>query len=419
MQAENRVIIVFESPDDVVNLQPLTLTRPVFLLKVGPRTILEEIEAAVGAPRALYTRAYLAEHVQSLTGIPVNPKGLYKNVLVVNASYLPQQGVACGNDEAYFHRGKLVYACLRELSVGDPLSLAETVEKVAAGLGRQELSNALTVGRLWDLPKLPHVTIPREAARLTWASAPPHGVNVIGELSRLLLHPESRVIPPVTVDTTKGPVIVEARAVVGPFTYIEGPAYIGSETRVRASTVIRAGSSIGEACRVGGEVSESIMHGYSNKAHDGFLGNSYVGEWVNIAAGAITGNLRNDYGEIVVYTPRGPTKTGETKVGSFIGDHARVSIGTMLNAGTIVGVAANVVAPEMAPKYIPSFTRFHRMKLEEIPLKEALSAIDRMMGRRGRKLTSGEVAILRHVYEATAEERSYYAKFYSDRYGRR
>ncbi|QOJ79334.1 hypothetical protein IG193_02400 [Infirmifilum lucidum] len=416
-EGRERTLVVFESPEDAANLEPLTLTRPVFLLKAGPRTVLEEIKLTLGTPSVLYTRPYLAELVFRQTGIPVNLKGRLRNVIAVNASYIPLGGVECGFGEAYFYRGKLVYACIRELVIDEPSNAAEVVAEASTRLGAQELKEALTVIRLWDLPRLAHATIPREAKRLPWTPATPSGVSLVGEPSRLYVHPESRVIPPVTVDTSKGPVIIEAGAVVGSFTYIEGPAYIGAGTTVRASTVIRAGTSIGEKCRIGGEVSESIVHGHSNKAHDGFLGDSYVGEWVNIAAGAITGNLRNDYGEIVLYTLKGSIRTGEIKVGSFIGDHARVSIGTMLNAGTIIGVASNVIAPEMAPKYIPSFTRFYRRRLEEIPLDEALAAINRMMERRGRKLSQEEIAVLRHIHESTAEERKYYMKFYAERYG--
>lgn len=411
-----RKVVVYEPLEVAENLKPLTLTRPVFLLKVGPRTILEEVSAVLGPPSALYTRGYLAGLTSKSTGVPVNPRHRWRDAVVVSGAFVPLLGeLECGRGEVFTYGGKVAYACLEELAVEDSARFEESVLSLAEKLGQQELKKAFFADKLWVLPKLPLHTIPAEARRLAWKPLKPEGVVVAGDSSQLYVHPGSRIIPPVTVNTEKGPVIVESGAVVGPFTYIEGPAYIGPSTTVRAGTVIRRGTSVGELCRIGGEISESIVHGRSNKAHDGFLGDSYVGEWVNIAAGAITGNLRNDYGEVKLYTPKGPVSTGETKVGSFIGDHSRVSIGTMLNAGTIIGVATSVIAPEMAPKYIPSFTRYYKARLEDVAFEEALAAISRMMGRRGASLSEEEIGALRYIYEATAEEREFYKKFYSER----
>ena len=143
---------------------------------------------------------------------------------------------------------------------------------------------------------------------------------------------------------------------VQPFTRVEGPCYIGSETQLFRAN-IRGSVSIGPNCRIGGEVEATIMQGFSNKYHEGFLGHAYIGEWVNL--GAITSNsdLRNDYGEVHVPLQGDPVPTGQAKVGCFIGDHTRTGMGSMLNTGTAIGVMCNVLpAGLLLPKHVPSFT---------------------------------------------------------------
>ena len=149
---------------------------------------------------------------------------------------------------------------------------------------------------------------------------------------------------------------VEADVGVQPFTRIEGPCFVGRDTQLFRAN-LRGGVTLGPNCRIGGEVEEAIVHGHSNKYHEGFLGHAYVGEWVNL--GAITSNsdLRNDYGEVAVPLQGDPIPTGQAKVGCFIGDHTRTGMGSMLNTGTAIGVMCNVLpAGPLLPKHVPSFS---------------------------------------------------------------
>ncbi len=160
---------------------------------------------------------------------------------------------------------------------------------------------------------------------------------LVGPADRLFIHETARVDPYTVFDTTNGPISIAAGAWVQPFTRIEGPSSIGRETQLFRAN-LRGGVTIGPNCRIGGEVEASIVHGFSNKYHEGFLGHAYVGEWVNL--GAITSNsdLRNDYGEVYVPLGGDPVGTGQAKVGCFIGDHTRTGLGSMLNTGTAIGV---------------------------------------------------------------------------------
>ena len=149
----------------------------------------------------------------------------------------------------------------------------------------------------------------------------------------------------VVIDAEHGPVYIDEGAEIHPFTRIEGPCYVGKKS-ILLGAKCREGNSIGPMCRVGGEVEESIIHGYSNKYHDGFLGHAYVGEWVNLGALTTNSDLKNDYSSVsVMLDGHTPIDTGSTKVGSLIGDHTKTSIGTLLNTGAYVGA----MAPDRRP----------------------------------------------------------------------
>jgi len=174
-----------------------------------------------------------------------------------------------------------------------------------------------------------------------------HGVveqpNAIrGSAQDVYVAPGALVHPMVVLDAAEGPIYIDEGAQIHPYTRIEGPSYIGKKT-ILLGAKCREGNTIGPVCRVGGEVEESIIHGYSNKYHDGFLGHAYVGEWVNLGALTTNSDLKNDYSHVEVTLEDGrPVNTGSTKVGSLIGDHTKTSIGTLLNTGANVGAMAVV-----------------------------------------------------------------------------
>jgi UDP-N-acetylglucosamine diphosphorylase/glucosamine-1-phosphate N-acetyltransferase len=228
----------------------------------------------------------------------------------------------------------------------------------------------------------------------------------VGPAGRLFIHETARIDPYTVFDTTNGPITIEAGAVVQPFTRVEGPCYVGRDTQLFRAN-LRGGVTLGPGCRIGGEVESSIVHGHSNKYHEGFLGHAYVGEWVNL--GAITSNsdLRNDYGTVSVPLMGDPVDTGQTKVGCFIGDHSRTGMGSMLNTGTSVGVMCNVLpAGLLLPKHVPSFAAVLHGRVAAGPPLEQLFATARVVkGRRGQAFTSLEEQLYLGLYEQTRLER--------------
>jgi UDP-N-acetylglucosamine diphosphorylase / glucose-1-phosphate thymidylyltransferase / UDP-N-acetylgalactosamine diphosphorylase / glucosamine-1-phosphate N-acetyltransferase / galactosamine-1-phosphate N-acetyltransferase len=211
----------------------------------------------------------------------------------------------------------------------------------------------------------------------------------------------------VVLDAEHGPIYIDEGAEIHPFTRIEGPCYVGPGT-ILLGAKCREGNSFGPMCRVGGEVEESIVQGFSNKYHDGFLGHAYVGEWVNLGAGTTNSDLKNDYSDVSVSLDGHTSiRTGSTKVGALIGDHAKTSIGTLFNTGACVGAMTLLVSSgRLLPKFIPSFTWYLEDSISHGTGKERLFATAaKAMSRRKRLWTADDEALWNHVYELTAPER--------------
>ncbi|HZT82554.1 MAG TPA: hypothetical protein VFA26_20160, partial [Gemmataceae bacterium] len=259
---------------------------------------------------------------------------------------------------------------------------------------------------LWEL-----VGHNAEQLRLDYQACPgPRGARpalaVVGPAELLLIDPTAQIDPMVVADTTHGPVVIDREAVVTAFSRLEGPCYVGPATHVLGAK-IRAGTTLGPNCRVGGEVEASILQGFSNKYHDGFLGHSYVGEWVNLGAGTNNSDLRNDYGEVTVTVDGRPVPTGRTKVGCFLGDHTKTGLGTLLNTGTSVGVFCNLLpSGGLLPKHVPSFLNWWNGAVaDNADLPRLLRTAGEVMRRRGCALTEVQAALYRQLFEQSAAAR--------------
>jgi UDP-N-acetylglucosamine diphosphorylase/glucosamine-1-phosphate N-acetyltransferase len=180
----------------------------------------------------------------------------------------------------------------------------------------------------------------------------PEGSIVLGDPADVICLRAS-VEPGVVFDVRHGPVVIEEGAEVLSGTRLEGPIYVGSGTRVYGGYIRRC--VFGPECRIRGELASTVFLGYGNKAHDGFIGHSVVGHWVNLGAGTTTSNLKNTYGPVRLEVGGTRIETGRSNLGTLFGDHAKTAIGTMLATGTVVGAGANVFGTPNPPKYIPAF----------------------------------------------------------------
>jgi UDP-N-acetylglucosamine diphosphorylase/glucosamine-1-phosphate N-acetyltransferase len=200
--------------------------------------------------------------------------------------------------------------------------------------------------------------------------------------------------PGAVLDAESGPIHIEADAVIGANAVVEGPCFVGPGSLVRPTTLLRGGTSIGPVCKVGGEIEASIFHGHANKQHDGFVGHSYIGPWVNLGAGTVTSDLKNTYGAIRVFLNGVGVESGQQFLGSIIADHAKTGIGTILPTGCVIGVASNVFTQAAVPRFVPSFAWLTEAGLTNYRFEKAIVIARTVMARRDVHLGEADVRLL-------------------------
>jgi UDP-N-acetylglucosamine diphosphorylase/glucosamine-1-phosphate N-acetyltransferase len=260
------------------------------------------------------------------------------------------------------------------------------------------------VEHVWALMSGNADRVARDLADADHAALPPD-VHHIGD-GPVSVGEGVEIAPGVVLDTRHGPIRLDDDVTVQPFTRLAGPAYVGPGSTLLGGPFEAV--SIGPVCKVHGEIEASVILGYSNKAHDGFLGHAYLGMWVNLGALTTNSDLKNNYGTVRVWTPGGDVDTGSRKIGCFLGDHVKTAIGTLFNTGTVVGTGANVFpvpdagdgrpSPAMPPKYLPPFA-WGRADTA-YGLDRFLDTARTVMGRRDVELTESQRDMLTRVWEA-------------------
>jgi len=350
-------VILFD--DGRGELAPLTDLRPAFDVRVGALTVAERVAMDTAVTlAALVCPEPLAAITRERHAVPVNPARFPAGpCLLVNSRWAAFDPSAASNldpDEAAVSTstGELLFAhanpaLLQRLMLGD----CSELRTVPWGVEQNEAAFSL-MQRPWHARRSRDAAIAVDlgiaAARFTPMSGLPVGVVCVagwfgGEVTAkggrgVFIHPSARVYPTTLLDHESGPIVIDDHAVIRPGAIITGPAYIGPHSTILDRAVIRGNTAIGPHCKVAGEISGTVFQGYSNKAHDGFLGDSWVGEWVNLGAGTTNSNLLNTYSEIICRaTPDGPNeRTGETFLGAIIGDHVKTAICTRLMTGAIL-----------------------------------------------------------------------------------
>jgi UDP-N-acetylglucosamine diphosphorylase/glucosamine-1-phosphate N-acetyltransferase len=205
------------------------------------------------------------------------------------------------------------------------------------------------------------------------------------------------------INATQGPVYIGKEAEIMEGCTIRGTFALGKHSTLKMQTKIYGDTTIGPHCKIGGEVSNSVIFGYSNKAHDGFLGNSVIGEWCNLGADTNNSNLKNNYGNVRAwdYGAKDYINTGLQFCGLIMGDHAKSGINTMFNTGTVAGVCANIFGGGYPPRFIPDFTWGGPGGFVEFTLEKTYEVAHRVMERRGIELTEIDKDILKYIFEET------------------
>ncbi len=228
------------------------------------------------------------------------------------------------------------------------------------------------------------------------------GVHVSGA-ERVSLGDGVQLEAGVHLDATDGPIRLSNGVHVSAFTRLAGPAFVGPDTHILGGSV--GNVTIGPACRVRGEVSRTVLLGYVNKAHEGYLGHAYVGRWVNLGALTTNSDLKNNYGVVRVHTADGSVDTGLIKVGCFLGDHVKTGIGTLLPTGCVVGLGSNLFGGVMAPPHVPPFSWGTGERLEEYDIERFLDTAALAMSRRDVSLEKAGRTLLQRAWERAHEER--------------
>ena len=387
---------------------PLTYTRHVAQLSWGTRTLAEGW-GSLASPRdvILWGRPEVA-HPWEESGKTYNSR-VDGDALFVNARLRPRKSVWALLER----QGQFAATC-----EGNVLALRADAKLFEPGLisGRKlaRLAKAMKTIELpqdaeftgsWQLVESNGLAIAEQAGHFDESLELPEKVTLKGPPSNLRIHGSVEIEGHVSFDTRLGPVVVREGTTIDSFSRLAGPCFLGPGNRVR-SALIRGGTSLFEGCTVGGEVENSIMLAHANKAHLGYVGDSIVGEWVNLGAGSVFSNLKNTYGNVKVDYKGERVDTGMMKLGPVIGDMAKVSIGALVFAGKSVGVSSHVL--NLVDSDVPSFTYFDggTGRKVELLLDSAIETQKKMMERRGMTLSKAMEALIRTVFKSTQAERT-------------
>ncbi len=388
---------------------PLTLTRPVFDLRCGMASLREKIARQFeNAQLFLFCREYLADAMREANpACRVNEMpavaSWFVNARFLFSARLPENPL---QELLLRHHDKTVAAFIkpeRLALVDGNIKLPESFPEIA-----EHEVEGHWLNYPWDLVHANAKEIARDFAFYN------RGGQILGKVypnvtlleeQNIFIAPSAKVKPGVVLDAEDGPIYIDEGATIMPNASLQGPLYIGKNSTIKMGAKIYEGASIGEVCKVGGEVEESIIHGYSNKQHEGFLGHAYLGEWVNLGADTNNSDLKNNYSTVKVYINGESVDSGSLFAGLFMGDHAKSGINTMFNTGTVVGVMSNVFGAGYPSKAIPSFAWGGVPSFETYALEKALAVARRVMARRKRELTPAQEKVLRQVFAMTEAER--------------
>ena len=382
---------------------PFSLTRPVGELLFGCLTLRERAELVFGTRCAghLSRRALVGfDEVGAAACISLDQVEADGTRILLSSRAAPGfQQVQLPEEPARITVGGTPAGWVLPPGAGLPSELWLRDPSIDPGYERTLELAGEVLERPWDLVGRNPERVARDIAARWAEDSQPEGTVRIGD-GHVSLGDEAEVEPGVVLDTRAGPIrLAEGVRVEGP-ARLAGPLFVGPATVVAGGT-IRA-SSLGPACRVHGEVGTSVLLGFVNKAHDGYLGHALVGQWVNLGALTTNSDLKNNYGTVKVWTPDGDVDTGQIKVGCFLGDHVKTGIGTLFNTGTVVGAGSNVFGGVMPPVTLPPFSWGSGDRLVAHRLDEFMETAARVMARRDVSMTPGVERILREAWSATA-----------------
>lgn len=387
-------IILFDDNEVRLNLLPLTFTRPVADIRFGIITIREKWEMCLPGTYSYITADYLSKK------FPAVPSGdsVYIAGHVTPSDELVSLVSGMKPGECYKKEGKLL------LFRGD----RDSFDKEIFAEEKDLPFDVLSVEQLFDIFKNNGEAIARDFKKLTAGkeSAKLSATNTVvgepcfGDGTPKIFIEEGATVECAVINVKKGPVYIGRHAEIMEGSCIRAPFAACENAAVKMGAKIYGATTLGPYCKVGGELNNVVMFGYSNKAHDGFLGDAVIGEWCNLGAGATASNLKNDYAEIKLwnYSTQRFLRTGLQFCGLIMGDHSKAGVNTMFNTATVLGVGVNVYGSGFPRNFIPSFSEGGTSGFSDVSLNKFFIVADRMMSRRDKHLNEDDKAIFEAIY---------------------
>ncbi|MFA8343334.1 MAG: putative sugar nucleotidyl transferase [Rhodothermaceae bacterium] len=400
-------ICIFED-DFYQNFYPLSFSRPTFDLLSGAFTLAEKISNYYSGTEI----TYLCRDIFEKNSFDNNAG--YDSVLFLNGRIVADRNITkaiplIGENEVFVQNGSLAgirvnKELISKIDFNNPDFLASLgIEKVT------EVEVTLAE-YIWDLIELNGREITNDFAQMKnhiyTTDDYPENISLINR-DNILIGNNCSISPFVCIDAKSGPVIIGNNVTIFPHSYIQGPAFIGDNSVIKAGSKIYHNSSIGSVCKVGGEIENSIIHSYSNKQHDGFLGHSYLGSWVNLGAGTTNSDLKNNYSDIKINLNNTEIETGLQFLGLLMGDHSKTAINTTINTGSAAGFSCNLFGDVFSQKNYPSFSWGGGNLLSTYDLEKSKDVARQVMARRNKTFGRVEENIFNQVFQLTKADRKF------------
>lgn len=377
------------------NLLPFTFLRPLADIRVGILTIRQKWEKYLGASTSTLTEPYLSQKY---------PLVKEDDNILLNASYFPNpdlvREIGMLQPNQALVQGEVIIALRLKAENLENMDL----ESPEGLLPLETAANAVKINNLWDIVTLNEKAIADDFTLITRGrKSQPLGEHVRVKNPANVFVEEGASIEMAFINASTGPVYIGKDAQVMDGAMLRGPVALCEGATIRMGAKVYEGSTIGPFSKVGGEMMQSVIMGYSNKAHDGFMGHSVIGEWCNLGADTNTSNLKNNYEPIRLwnYSVNSFVSTGMQFCGTFMGDHSKCGINTMFNAGTVIGVNAQIFGSGFMRNFIPSFTWGSVSGFSTVDISKAITVAQRVYARRHLQFSQQDEQILRYVFDQT------------------
>ena len=393
---KQRNIILFDLPAVRENLLPLSYTRPIADFLVGITTLRKKWESFLAGEFSYSTVGYLSEKYP----MKAAEENLFIASNIIATEQLARRLVSLEPGEVLMAdtmAGQRVLVGFK----GGANRLDEVIHSMPAGIVYEEKVDAINY--VYDIFLLNGRQIEADFDVLTAGregQSIPRSNTVIGDPERIYIE-SGAIVEGVVLNASHGPIYVGRHVEIMEGSCLRGPIALGEHSTVNMGTRIYPGTSLGPWCKVGGELNNVVIFGFTNKAHDGFLGNAVIGEWCNLGAGCVASNLKNDYTEIKLwnYPSHRFLRTGLQFCGLIMADHSQAGINTMFNTATVVGVGVNIHGSGFPRNFIASFSEGGPSGFTDLPMEKFFDIAKRMMARRGRSLSEADNRIFHAIRE--------------------